>query len=58
MQLEISPSHLNLIEHNQRPVSTVLLLKLARVFDLDLESGWCPTRTAASSPFGLLRTAD
>ena len=28
-QLEISPSYLNLIEHNQRPVSAVLLLKLA-----------------------------
>jgi XRE family transcriptional regulator, fatty acid utilization regulator len=37
-QLEISPSYLNLIEHNQRPVSAVLLLKLARIFDLDLPS--------------------
>lgn len=37
-QLEISPSYLNLIEHNQRPVSAVLLLKLARIFDLDLQS--------------------
>ncbi|HWG81328.1 MAG TPA: ImmA/IrrE family metallo-endopeptidase, partial [Stellaceae bacterium] len=37
-QLDISPSYLNLIEHNQRPVSAVLLLKLARVFDLDLQS--------------------
>ncbi|HYM62715.1 MAG TPA: helix-turn-helix transcriptional regulator, partial [Thermoanaerobaculia bacterium] len=37
-QLEISPSYLNLIEHNQRPVSAALLLKLARVFDLDLQS--------------------
>jgi predicted transcriptional regulator/transcriptional regulator with XRE-family HTH domain len=36
--LEISPSYLNLIEHNQRPVSAVLLLKLARVFDLDLQT--------------------
>jgi XRE family transcriptional regulator, fatty acid utilization regulator len=35
-ELEISPSYLNLIEHNQRPVSAVLLLKLARVFELDL----------------------
>ena len=37
-QLEISPSYLNLIEHNQRPVSAALLLKLARLFDLDLQS--------------------
>ena len=37
-QLEISPSYLNLIEHNQRPVSAVLLLKLARIFDLDLQN--------------------
>jgi hypothetical protein len=37
-QLEISPSYLNLIEHNQRPVSAVLLLKLARVFALDLQT--------------------
>ncbi|HUH85313.1 MAG TPA: short-chain fatty acyl-CoA regulator family protein [Stellaceae bacterium] len=37
-QLEISPSYLNLIEHNQRPVSAVLLLRLARAFELDLQS--------------------
>jgi XRE family transcriptional regulator, fatty acid utilization regulator len=37
-QLEISPSYLNLIEHNQRPVSAVLLLKLARLFALDLQT--------------------
>ena len=37
-QLEISPSYLNLIEHNQRPVSVALLLKLARIFDLDLQT--------------------
>jgi hypothetical protein len=37
-QLEISPSYLNLIEHNQRPVTAVLLLKLARVFALDLQT--------------------
>jgi XRE family transcriptional regulator, fatty acid utilization regulator len=37
-QLGISPSYLNLIEHNQRPVSVPLLLKLARLFELDLHS--------------------
>jgi predicted transcriptional regulator/DNA-binding XRE family transcriptional regulator len=37
-QLGISPSYLNLIEHNQRPVSVPLLLKLARLFGLDLQA--------------------
>ncbi len=34
----ISPSYLNLIEADRRPVTTDLLLKLARVLDLDLRS--------------------
>ncbi|HEY0525121.1 MAG TPA: short-chain fatty acyl-CoA regulator family protein [Stellaceae bacterium] len=37
-QLEISPSYLNLIEHNQRPVSADLLIRIARVFDVDLQT--------------------
>ena len=37
-RLGISPSYLNLIEHDQRPVSANLLLKLAQVFDLDLRA--------------------
>src|SRR3954454_19858028 len=37
-QLGISPSYLNLIEHNQRPVTVALLLKLGQTFDLDLQS--------------------
>jgi predicted transcriptional regulator/DNA-binding XRE family transcriptional regulator len=37
-QLGISASYLNLIEHNQRPVSVPLVLKLARLFDLDLQA--------------------
>lgn len=35
-QLEISASYLNLIEHNRRPVTVPLLLKLAAVFDVDM----------------------
>lgn len=35
--LGISPSYLNLIEHNQRPVTVPLLLKLGQVFDVDLQ---------------------
>lgn len=35
-QLGISPSYLNLIEHNRRPVTVPLLLKLAAAFDVDM----------------------
>ena len=37
-QLGISPSYLNLIEHNQRPVTVALLLRLGQNFDVDLQS--------------------
>jgi predicted transcriptional regulator/transcriptional regulator with XRE-family HTH domain len=37
-QLGISPSYLNLIEHNQRSVTVPLLLKLAEVFEADIAS--------------------
>ncbi|HEU4700556.1 MAG TPA: short-chain fatty acyl-CoA regulator family protein [Gemmatimonadales bacterium] len=37
-QLEISPSYLNLLEHDRRPVSGALLLELARVLDVDLRT--------------------
>jgi len=37
-QLGISPSYLNLIEHNQRPVTVPLLLKLGQVFEVDLQN--------------------
>ena len=36
--LEISPAYLNLIEHNQRPVTAQVLVKLASTYDLDLGS--------------------
>ncbi|MBL8113990.1 MAG: DUF2083 domain-containing protein [Acidobacteria bacterium] len=35
-RLGISPSYLNLIEHNQRPLTAPLLLKLAQLFSLDV----------------------
>ena len=35
-QLGISPSYLNLIEHNRRSLTAPLLIKLAGLFDLDL----------------------
>src|SRR5688500_9352555 len=37
-KLAISPSYLNLVEHNRRPVSAPLLLKLATLFELDLQA--------------------
>jgi hypothetical protein len=37
-QLGISPSYLNLIEHNQRPVTVPLLLKLGQQFGVDLQA--------------------
>ncbi len=36
--LGISPSYLNLIEHNHRPVTVPLLLKLGQAFDLELQA--------------------
>jgi predicted transcriptional regulator/transcriptional regulator with XRE-family HTH domain len=35
--LEISPSYLNLIERNQRPLTVQLLLKMASVYKIDIE---------------------
>jgi predicted transcriptional regulator/transcriptional regulator with XRE-family HTH domain len=37
-RLDISASYLNLIEHNQRPLTAHLLVKVAQVFKLDLAS--------------------
>jgi len=36
--LDISPSYLNLLEHNQRPLTVALLLKLGKSFDIDMKS--------------------
>lgn len=36
-ELGISPSYLNLIEHGNRPLPAHLLLRLARIFNIDLE---------------------
>ena len=35
-QMGISPSYLNLIEHNQRPVTVPLLFRLSQAFEVDL----------------------
>lgn len=44
--LSISPSYLNLVERNQRPVSATLLVKLAETFDFD------PRALTAAEPGG------
>src|SRR3977135_2309960 len=35
-ELDISPSYVNLIERNQRPVTAQILLKMAEAYDIDL----------------------
>ncbi len=37
-RLEISPTYLNLLEHNQRPITASVLLKLAQRFAIDVSS--------------------
>jgi hypothetical protein len=37
-ELGLSPSYLNLLEHNQRPVTVPVLIKLAQRFGIDVES--------------------
>ena len=37
-QLAISTSYLNLIENNRRPLSAPLLIKMAQLFEVDLQS--------------------
>ena len=44
--LGVSPSYLNLVERNQRPVSAMLMLRLAEVYDFD------PRKLAAAEPGG------
>src|SRR5260370_8332286 len=45
--LGISPSYINLIERNQRPVTAQILLRLAETYDLDLRD----LATADEDPF-------
>ena len=37
-KLDVSPSYLNLIEHNQRPLPAHLLVKVAQIFRVDLDA--------------------
>src|SRR3546814_12278699 len=36
-ELSISPSYLNHLERNQRPITAAVLLKLAQAYDIDLK---------------------
>jgi predicted transcriptional regulator/transcriptional regulator with XRE-family HTH domain len=40
--LGVSPSYLNLLERNQRPLTAQVLLRLAETYDLDIKSLWAP----------------
>jgi predicted transcriptional regulator/DNA-binding XRE family transcriptional regulator len=44
--LDVSPSYLNLIERNQRPITAALMLRMAEVYDFD------PRTLAAAEPGG------
>ncbi len=37
-ELEVSPSYINLIERNQRPLTADLLLRLAKTYELDIKT--------------------
>src|SRR5881394_4062465 len=37
-KLDISPSYLNLIEHDQRPLPAHLLVRVAQIFKMDLDT--------------------
>lgn len=37
-RLEISPSYLNLLENNRRPITAPLLIRIAQVLDLDIKT--------------------
>jgi predicted transcriptional regulator/transcriptional regulator with XRE-family HTH domain len=47
--LGVSPSYLNLIERNQRPVTAQVLLRLAEAYELDLRSLSAETETNGAS---------
>ena len=47
-QLDVSPSYLNLIEHNKRPLTAPLLIKLAQLYRVDLHT-FAPDQDAALS---------
>ena len=49
IELGISPSYLNHLERNQRPVTAGILLRLAEVFDIDVK-GFAAERSESAGP--------
>lgn len=47
--LGVSPSYLNLLERNQRPVTAQVLLRLAEAYDLDLKSLYSDPESASAT---------
>jgi predicted transcriptional regulator/transcriptional regulator with XRE-family HTH domain len=47
--LGVSPSYLNLLERNQRPVTAQVLLRLAEAYDLDLKTLSADTESSGAS---------
>jgi predicted transcriptional regulator/transcriptional regulator with XRE-family HTH domain len=54
--LGLSPSYLNLMERNQRPVTAQVLLRLAEAYDLDLRAFSASADTAGASELGEVLT--
>src|SRR6201995_2351597 len=50
--LGVSPSYLNLLERNQRPVTAQVLLRLAEAYDLDLRSLSADAQGSGASGLG------
>src|SRR3954451_5113370 len=50
--LGVSPSSLNLLERNQRPVTAQVLLRLAEAYDLDLRTLSSDPESASASGLG------
>lgn len=50
--LGVSPSYLNLLERNQRPVTAQVLLRLAEAYDLDLKSLSSDPESASATGLG------
>src|SRR5215831_1540258 len=50
--LGVSPSYLNLLERNQRPVTAQVLLRLAEAYDLDLKTLSSDPESASATGLG------
>ena len=51
-ELGVSPSYLNHLERNQRPLTAQMLLRLANVYDIDIRDFVASTQEGAASALG------